>query len=862
MRHVQIQKQLPLATLLACVIALALILGARPAHAAPTSHILRNDPRAGLTGGKPILTTLLEVDQFKALSDILLPCAQIKGSSDTLTCWSQKIETPGNIFTPISGDLLDASHARLVVKVGGNDALTTFQDKVQWGKAKDQPNVGTAWLIALDASHDMGARYAEAREVANQFIATMQKNDLIDLMIFNDRQVIATSKWKTFAQRNDVVAVLSAQKDVADSNGGDRALFDQIKKMTQDAFGALGNWDTPAAVPLHQAMVVLSNGEGHNDAASMSPTAAIFAQYLDNGRFPENNTSLPRTPLPVISIWFPNHDMGFVSNLYKNNEAQFMQSLANPEIGGFFDVVQEHQGADKGKAIIGLVRARFDNMWIVHWRLACLNPTVTQSFNLFFEGVNPPVAPDGTMTDVPIGVNPTEWPLDIDFDKTQKEAQVNPLYPGGTFKVYGDFCWGGDKGRAEAYFIPTGTKAPPNQNTRDPDQVKKAMQSLIAQNMRGPALDVGDTFAVMQIPDDEKLLDGSGDNMVARVVLYDNSAKRASAVDEKTVLSLKATAKPLSAKTILGVSALIVLAIVGILVVIVILMVVLMRGGGGGRNKRGGGGPPPPAQPPPPQYGGAPPYGAAPPPQYGGGGGGYNQAQPYDAGGASGAVHAQPMFAPAAAAPVLMAHAPQAARAPVDAAVALATPAVVQVRCPACQMMTMATPGQPSVCFSCGQPLPANIAGGGGGGNAPAFPLTGAMPAPPQPPPNPYAGGMATSRAEAYGSGGAGGAGAQTGATAASISGPLGQFTIRPGAEVRVGRDPAQCPIFLAEPRVSGVHATLKFEAAQLWVRDETSNNGTLVAGARVSPGVWTPVQPGTQLRFGPIEFVVQLENQ
>ena len=157
-------------------------------------------------------------------------------------------------------------------------------------------------------------------------------------------------------------------------------------------------------------------------------------------------------------------------------------------------------------------------------------------------------------------------------------------------------------------------------------------------------------------------------------------------------------------------------------------------------------------------------------------------------------------------------------------------------------MNTMATPGQPSVCFSCGQPLPAEIVKGGGGVAAPGFPLTGAMSAQPLvPPPNPY--------------------GAPAGApSAATIRGSSGQFTVRPGAEVRVGRDPAQCPIFLAEPRVSGVHATLRFESGQLMVRDETSNNGTWINGSRINPGVWTSVPAGAPLRFGPVEFAVQLE--
>jgi predicted component of type VI protein secretion system len=56
------------------------------------------------------------------------------------------------------------------------------------------------------------------------------------------------------------------------------------------------------------------------------------------------------------------------------------------------------------------------------------------------------------------------------------------------------------------------------------------------------------------------------------------------------------------------------------------------------------------------------------------------------------------------------------------------------------------------------------------------------------------------------------------------------------------------------------VHATLKVENGQLWVRDEASNNGTSLNGARIAAGVWTPATPGTELRFGPIEFRVHYE--
>jgi pSer/pThr/pTyr-binding forkhead associated (FHA) protein len=161
-------------------------------------------------------------------------------------------------------------------------------------------------------------------------------------------------------------------------------------------------------------------------------------------------------------------------------------------------------------------------------------------------------------------------------------------------------------------------------------------------------------------------------------------------------------------------------------------------------------------------------------------------------------------------------------------------------------MLTMATPGQQSVCFSCGQPLPRSVAPVVAEA-APQYPLTAGMPAPPTPPPNPYS---------AYAGGAANGAVA----TGATILGAAGQFAIRGGVEVRVGRDPAQCPITLGEPRVSGVHATLKFEGGQLLVRDESSNNGTFVGGVRIAAASWMPVPHGAPLRFGPVEFSVRVE--
>jgi len=845
------------------------VLSARSALAAPEAHILRIDPRAGVNNGKPTLSTVIEVVQFKRLSDVLAPCAGARGAA-TMNCWSSQLEKPGALWDPFP---FPEANAQFLVNIGGADMPMTFLDKVQWGKAQNQPNVGTAWLVAVDASAGMTGRFFDARAIAHEFVQSMQPNDLMDLMFFDDVQTVKDTKWKTFKQRADLANELNAIKSPYPSHGSNRALFSQIKQMTQDAFGSLGNSDAPDEVPLHQAMVVLSNGAGRGDPESASPSADVFHQYLDNGRFPTDNTALPKTPLPVISIWLPN-PASFTENIYQNNEAQFMQALANPEIGGYFDVVREGEGNAKSKTIVDLVRARFNAMWLIHWELSCINPSVDQTFNLVFENTRPIIAPDGTFKDVPLGIDPTQWPLDVDVKKTTEAAQANPIYPGGQVTIYGNFCWNGDKTRAEAYFIPAGTKPPANANSRDPAAAQQAMQQLQAENMVGTSVQAASGYVTFTVPDDTKVLDGSGSNMVARLVVYDNKAHRASSLDARTVLTLTATKKPLSWPLIAGIG--------GLAVVIVLLVMVLVRGGGGGKRRGGGGGPP--AQPPP-GYGmppggyGAPPgggYGAppgggygAPPPGGGYGGpppGGYGMSAltPQNAagadplavtaaalggGGAYGAPPApppapaaQPLFAMGAQPPATPLSPPQPAAA--EAASLTGAAPLVQVRCPACGMTTMATPGQPSVCFSCGQPLPADLAKGGGGVAAPGFPLTGAMSAQPLvPPPNPY--------------GPAAGAGAPS---AATIRGPAGQFTVRPGSEVRVGRDPAQCPIFIGEPRVSGVHATLKFESGQLLVRDETSNNGTWVAGSRIAPGAWMPVPPGAPLRFGPIEFAVQLE--
>jgi len=731
------------------------------AAASPEAHILRIDSRAGVGGATPLLTTVIEVVQFKRLSDVLQPCADASGAA-MLRCWSMQLERPGALWDPFP---FPESNAHLFVKVGGEDTLARFVGKTPWGKAQSEPNVGTAWLVAVDASSGMGGRLNDARAIAHELVESMQTGDLMDIVFFDDVQAVRDTKWKTFRQRTDLANALNGIKTPMPSHGSDRALFKVIKNMTQDAFGSLGHSDTPEQVPLHQAMVVLSSGAGRADPESASPSADVFHQYLDSGRFPPENTSLPKTPLPVIAVWFPDPN-GLSGSISRNNEAQFMQSLANPEIGGFFDVVKEGEGTSKGKTIIGLVRARFNAMWLVHWELSCINPSVEQSFDLVFENAKPMIAPDGSFKEIALGIDPVQRPLDVDVKKTTDAAAQSPAYPGGPVTVYGNFCWSGDRTRAEAYFVAAGTK--PKANGSDPAAARAAMLELQAEHMLGTAQATGDGYATFVVPDDDKVLEGSGDDMVVRLVVYDNKAHRASAIDDKSVLSLKATKKPWPWSLVGGVA--------GLAVVLGLLGMVLAPAAT--RKKRRGSAPPGVGGYEVAPIGNGPAAGGYVPPS----GAGYGM-QPTD--NAFALAHAQGPGAPG--------------------------------------------PASPHGLFAMGAQPPPSPAYAGPAVDAEPFGPTAAMP---------VAAGVS-----------------------AILRGETGQHTIVAGSEVRVGRDPTQCPIFLSEPRVSGIHASLKLEAGTLMVRDETSNNGTWLAGTRIAPGTWIAVPPGALLRFGPVEFSVQLQG-
>jgi hypothetical protein len=694
------------------------------ALASPEAHILRIDPRAAQENGSPVLTSVIEVVENRRVSEVTLPCASLTGNAQ-LSCMSEALEK-----TPLySAFPFPAQNAVFTVRVDGGDVLAKYISHSRWGESQQQPGVGTAWLIIIDADARMGGALETAKEVANKFVSSMGPNDIVNVMFINDRQVAADSRWVAASQRAKATSFLGQVNGTFKSQGRNRSLFSIIRTAATDAWKSLGNVSQQnVQVPLHQAMVVLSSGFGGADALTTGPGALQLQQYMTGGRFPENNTALPKAPVPVISVYFPAKTI----DEYKTSAFEFMQNLANPEIGGFFTILEEGQQS-RAQTIVNSVRTRFSKMYLVKWRVGCVNRSVTQTFQLNFANVKPPILGDNSFQDVPVGIDPTTWPIDIDLQATQDSAKKQGgVYPGGKFKVFGSFCWGGETQRAEVYFLPAGQQLPTALAGTDVDQARKTQQQLIEMGMRGKSLEATDSFVEFEAPDKDKLLHGSGEQAVVRLVIYDNQAKRTSGVTANTVLQLKGTTQPFPLIPVLG-------GALGV-VIIALLLVVVLRGSG----KR--------------------PAAAAPSP-----------------------VMAQP-------APVLAQPAP-----------VLAQPAPV-----------LAQPA-PSPEFMYG-----NAGAQGMKGPALGAPVAGAQ--------------------------------------RAVLQSAAGVYTVVPGLEMHVGRDGARCEVLLAEPRISGLHASLKLEGGQLYVRDENSNNGSHVNSARLQPGVWTIAPNGSLLRFGPVEMTVRLE--
>jgi len=585
-------RRAPLRVAPFAVALLVLSVGLGGAWAAPEVHILRIDPRAAMVDGAPLLTTVVELVQQKRMSDITSKCVGETGNAQ-FDCIADELEKPQALYDTFP---FPEKNAMLTITVDGMDMPASLISTARWADSKGQDGVGTAWLVLVDAAASMGPRFAEAKGVAKAFVDAMGPQDIIDVMFFNDRAVVSDSKWTD--KKADASAFVDSLGHTYPSQGRTRPLFSIIKQAGTDGFKELGNSGSKINVPMHQAMVVLSNGSAGADPGSASAMALQLKQYLTSGRFPEDNQTLPKTPVPVISVWFPQRQ---TEELFQNAR-EFMENLANPEIGGFYSIVREGQ-SERAAKIVASVRGRFDQMWILKWRVSCIAPSISQTFKLVFKQADPPVAGDNFIN-VPVGIDPTTWPLDIDVKATTDYAKKNPVYPGGTTKIFGNFCWGGDQKRAQLYMIPKNQAPPASLKGNSVDDAKAAQKKLVESGMVGKADSAGDTFVEFTVPDNPKFLVGSGNKMTARLVVADTRSYRTSAITADKILTLQASQKPLNLLLIGG------LTFGG--VVLILLVIQIFRGGSGGRRRRGSSG----AAPPPVVAGGHPP-GMPPPPGFG-----------------------------------------------------------------------------------------------------------------------------------------------------------------------------------------------------------------------------------------------------
>ncbi|MEL6344462.1 MAG: FHA domain-containing protein [Myxococcota bacterium] len=75
-----------------------------------------------------------------------------------------------------------------------------------------------------------------------------------------------------------------------------------------------------------------------------------------------------------------------------------------------------------------------------------------------------------------------------------------------------------------------------------------------------------------------------------------------------------------------------------------------------------------------------------------------------------------------------------------------------------------------------------------------------------------------------------------------------------------IGRSPA-CTIMIAEPEVSGEHASIRFTGDAWTIRDLGSRNGTWIDGSRLSAGEEARLKRGSRLSFGNAQRLWRVEE-
>lgn len=512
----------------------ALATWAFTAAATPVAHVLRIDPRASVKDGSPVVSAVIDLTESTRISEVTGPCLGFQDDA-YLDCVAERLERPHALARPVP---LPTDRVHLAVRIGDEDVPATYLSHSTFAQSQQEPGVGTAWLVVLDADSRMGKAFDDAKRVAARFIETLAPEDQVNVVILGPDRIVSDSRWLASGRKSVALALLAEQKGTLRGKGRTRPLLSLLKGAAKDAFANLAPGASGEA-PLHQTMVVISTGYGGGDPSTTGPGAAQLSEFLTRGRLSEDNTQLPKLPLPVVSIYVPPDVLAEQKQL----ALDFMQNLANPAIGGFFTAVRAGQG-DHATRIVDSVRSRFADLVLARFRLSCIAPSVTQSFSLLFGDGAPAIVGDSSFRDVPIGIDPAKWPLDVDVELTKRYArQKGGVYPGGSVRIFGNFCWAGDKSRPEVYFLPPGEKLP--QELGDsPDAARDVQKRLASLDMRGQVRTADRSFVEFGVPESDQLLHGEGKNSVVRLVIADGLLRRTSGLTEATVLQVMGQKPP------------------------------------------------------------------------------------------------------------------------------------------------------------------------------------------------------------------------------------------------------------------------------------------------------------------------------
>lgn len=73
-------------------------------------------------------------------------------------------------------------------------------DRTLWS-THTEPGFGTAWLVVLDSDRRMGPGLARAKEVALELLSSLRPGDAIDVVVVDDRQIVADTGWRDTTAR-------------------------------------------------------------------------------------------------------------------------------------------------------------------------------------------------------------------------------------------------------------------------------------------------------------------------------------------------------------------------------------------------------------------------------------------------------------------------------------------------------------------------------------------------------------------------------------------------------------------------------------------------------------------------------------